>query len=180
MATKIDEFKYEGETFQQVGQKMKVKLLKYFKKIPHIFSCVTALNPIVNVEKETQFSVLAAMARNLLTVQASTVASESAISVSGKVMSQRRSRLSSESLECCICLKDYLDGASQLTLMSKQLYTIKKSNLEYHLGPKKTKTTTNDDADYFSPKKAMDIAMMCFTMKIVESENTIDKVTTAN
>ncbi|KAE8675306.1 Ubiquitin-like protein ATG12 [Hibiscus syriacus] len=58
-------------------------------------------------EKEAQFPILAAMARDLLTVQASTVASESAFSVSGRVISQRRSRLSPESVEVCICLKDY-------------------------------------------------------------------------
>jgi len=65
-------------------------------------------------EKEGQFPILAAMARDLLTVQASTVASESAFSVSGRVISQRRSRLSPESVECCICLKDYLDGAARI------------------------------------------------------------------
>ena len=64
-------------------------------------------------EKEGQFPILAVMARDLLTVQASTVASESAFSVSGRVILQRRSRLSPESVECCICLKDYLDGAAQ-------------------------------------------------------------------
>ena len=53
------------------------------------------------------------MARDLLTVQASTVASESAFSVSGRVISQRRSRLSPESVEMCICLKDYLDGPAR-------------------------------------------------------------------
>ncbi|KAE8696003.1 Cyclin-D2-1 [Hibiscus syriacus] len=64
-------------------------------------------------EKEAQFPILPAMARDLLTVQASTVASESAFSVSGRVISQRRSRLSPESVEVCICLKDYLDGAAR-------------------------------------------------------------------
>ncbi|KAE8696504.1 putative Gamma-interferon-inducible lysosomal thiol reductase precursor [Hibiscus syriacus] len=63
--------------------------------------------------QEAQFPILAAMARDLLTVQASTVASESAFSVSGRVISQRRSRLSPESVEVCICLKDYLDGAAR-------------------------------------------------------------------
>ncbi|KAJ9536416.1 hypothetical protein OSB04_un000408 [Centaurea solstitialis] len=65
-------------------------------------------------EKESQFPILAAMARDLLTVQASTVASESTFSVSGRVISQRRSRLSPESVEMCICLKDCLDVAAQI------------------------------------------------------------------
>ena len=54
------------------------------------------------------------MARDLLTVQASTVASESVFSVSGRVISQPRSWLSPESVECCICLKDYLDGPARI------------------------------------------------------------------
>ncbi|PWA94251.1 hypothetical protein CTI12_AA017490 [Artemisia annua] len=61
-------------------------------------------------QKEPQFPVLAAMARDLLSVQASTVASESAFSTSGRILSVRRTRLIPLSLEICICLKDYLDG----------------------------------------------------------------------
>ena len=60
-------------------------------------------------QREPQFPVLAAMARDLLSVQASTVASESAFSTSGRVLSVRRTRLTPLSLEMCICLKDYLD-----------------------------------------------------------------------
>ncbi|XP_035830559.1 uncharacterized protein LOC110865655 isoform X1 [Helianthus annuus] len=63
---------------------------------------------------EPQFPVLAAMARDLLSVQASTVASESAFSFSGRVISLRRKKLSPESVEMCICLKDYLDAAERI------------------------------------------------------------------
>ena len=42
--------------------------------------------------------------RDILTVQASTVASESAFSFSGRVLNERRSRLSPQSLEVCISL----------------------------------------------------------------------------
>ncbi|KAF5803051.1 putative HAT dimerization domain, ribonuclease H-like superfamily [Helianthus annuus] len=54
------------------------------------------------------------MARDLLSVQASTVASESAFSFSGRVISLRRKKLSPESVEMCICLKDYLDAAERI------------------------------------------------------------------
>ncbi|GKA75989.1 zinc finger BED domain-containing protein RICESLEEPER 2 [Tanacetum coccineum] len=54
------------------------------------------------------------MARDLLTVQASTVASESAFSISGRIISERRSRLTPESVEVCVCLKDYLDGVDRV------------------------------------------------------------------
>ncbi|KAD1995860.1 hypothetical protein E3N88_42056 [Mikania micrantha] len=59
--------------------------------------------------KGNPISVLSVMARDLLSIQASTVASESAFSLSGRVLSIRRTRLTPASLEMCICLKDHLD-----------------------------------------------------------------------
>ena len=53
------------------------------------------------------------MARDLVIVQASTVTSESTFSVSDRVISQRRSKISVELVEVCISLKDYLDGAAR-------------------------------------------------------------------
>jgi hypothetical protein len=65
-------------------------------------------------DKENQFPILAAMARDLLTVQASTVASESAFSTSGRIISIRRTRLTPKAVEMSICLKDYLDAAERI------------------------------------------------------------------
>ncbi|KAE8713898.1 cationic amino acid transporter 8, vacuolar-like [Hibiscus syriacus] len=91
--------------FINIGDSLQVMTNGRFKSVKH---------RVVAREKEAQFPILAAMAaRDLLTVQASTVASESAFSISGRVISQRRSRLSPESVEVCICLKDYLDGATR-------------------------------------------------------------------
>nr|GEV12176.1 zinc finger BED domain-containing protein RICESLEEPER 2 [Tanacetum cinerariifolium] len=61
-------------------------------------------------EKETMFSVLSRMAIDLISIQASSVASESAFSTSGRVLSIRRTRLTTASLEMCMCLKDHLDA----------------------------------------------------------------------
>jgi len=63
---------------------------------------------------EPSFPILAAMARDLLSVQASTVASESAFSFSGRVLSIRRTRLTSAAVEMCICLKDHLDAVDRI------------------------------------------------------------------
>ena len=41
-----------------------------------------------------------------------------------------------------------MQGAQFTSAPKKQLYTMKKSILEYHLPPKKTKTTISDDANY--------------------------------
>lgn len=64
-------------------------------------------------ENEFQFPILATMARDVLTVQASTVALESAFSFSGRTLSLRRSRLGPTSVEMCICLKDHLDATER-------------------------------------------------------------------
>nr|GFC26139.1 zinc finger BED domain-containing protein RICESLEEPER 2 [Tanacetum cinerariifolium] len=61
-------------------------------------------------EKETMFPVLSRMAMDLISVQASSVASESTFSTSERVLSIQRTRLTPMSLETCMCLKDHLDA----------------------------------------------------------------------
>ncbi|GKE68928.1 zinc finger BED domain-containing protein RICESLEEPER 2-like protein [Tanacetum coccineum] len=56
------------------------------------------------------YPVLSRMAIDIISVQASSVASESAFSTSGRVLSIRRTRLTLASLEMCMCLKDHLDA----------------------------------------------------------------------
>jgi hypothetical protein len=58
----------------------------------------------------TTYPVLASIARDLLTPPVSTVPSESAFSAGGRVIDVRRSRLNAESVEMCICLKDWYDA----------------------------------------------------------------------
>nr|GEW79646.1 zinc finger BED domain-containing protein RICESLEEPER 3 [Tanacetum cinerariifolium] len=60
--------------------------------------------------KETMFPVLSCMAMDILSVQATSVASESTFSISGRVLSIRRTRFTPASLEMCRCLKDHLDA----------------------------------------------------------------------
>ncbi|KAK1414581.1 hypothetical protein QVD17_30328 [Tagetes erecta] len=64
--------------------------------------------------RETEFPVLSAMDRDLLSSQTSTVASESAFSTCGRVISLRRTRLSTEAVEMCICLKNHLDAVDRI------------------------------------------------------------------
>ncbi|GKC21632.1 retrotransposon protein, putative, ty1-copia subclass [Tanacetum coccineum] len=56
------------------------------------------------------FPVLSRMAIDVLSVQATSVAFESAFSTSGRVLSIRRTKLTPSSLEMCMCLKDHLDA----------------------------------------------------------------------
>ncbi|GKD14377.1 zinc finger BED domain-containing protein RICESLEEPER 2 [Tanacetum coccineum] len=60
--------------------------------------------------KEIMFPVLSRMAMDILSVQATSIASEFAFSTSGRVLSIRRTRLTPASLEMCMCLKDHLDA----------------------------------------------------------------------
>nr|GEZ53152.1 zinc finger BED domain-containing protein RICESLEEPER 2 [Tanacetum cinerariifolium] len=61
--------------------------------------------------KEQDFRVLS---RDILNVQASSIASEFAFSTSGRVLSIRRTRLTPASLEMCMCLKDHLDATDRI------------------------------------------------------------------
>ncbi|CAN6215278.1 unnamed protein product [Urochloa humidicola] len=54
------------------------------------------------------YPILARMARDILAVPASTVASESAFSTGERIVSDYRSRLKSETIEALICLQDWL------------------------------------------------------------------------
>ncbi|GJS59854.1 zinc finger BED domain-containing protein RICESLEEPER 2 [Tanacetum coccineum] len=56
------------------------------------------------------FLVLSRMAMDILSVQATSVASESVFSTSERVLSIRRTRLTPASLEMRMCLKDHLDA----------------------------------------------------------------------
>ncbi|GJX50983.1 zinc finger BED domain-containing protein RICESLEEPER 2 [Tanacetum coccineum] len=54
------------------------------------------------------------MAWDMLSVQATSVASKSAFSTSERVLSIRRTRLTPTSLEMCMCLKDHLGTTNQI------------------------------------------------------------------
>ena len=64
-----------------------------------------------------KYPVLSHMARDLFAAPASTVASESAFSTSGRVLSDYRSRLTSKNVEALICLQDWLRAEGNLLLI---------------------------------------------------------------
>jgi hypothetical protein len=59
----------------------------------------------------SQYPVVACMARDLLAVPASTVASESAFSTSERIINDHRTRLARDTVEALICFQDWLRSA---------------------------------------------------------------------
>ena len=59
---------------------------------------------------ECRYPDLAAMARDILSIPVSTVASEASFSVGGRVLDQYRSTLKADTVEAIICLRDWLYG----------------------------------------------------------------------
>ncbi|KAI5353105.1 hypothetical protein L3X38_005997 [Prunus dulcis] len=59
---------------------------------------------------EKNFPVLSIMARDVLTTPVSTVASESAFSAGGRVLDEKRTRLTPQICEALMCLKDWEDA----------------------------------------------------------------------
>ena len=47
------------------------------------------------------------MAHDLLTIPMSSVASEQALSECGRVVDDKRTNLTEETVECCVCLRDW-------------------------------------------------------------------------
>ena len=64
--------------------------------------------------EESKHPILAAMARDILAIQVSSVASERAFSASGRVLDDRRSRMNARTLEMCVCYKDWLDAEKRI------------------------------------------------------------------
>jgi hypothetical protein len=64
----------------------------------------------------TKYPILSCMARDIFAAPATTVASESAFSTSGRVISDYRIRLTSKNVEALICLQDWLRGEGYTSL----------------------------------------------------------------
>ncbi|KAJ1686724.1 hypothetical protein LUZ63_018114 [Rhynchospora breviuscula] len=81
--------------------------------------------------KEPRFPVLAQLTRDILAVPISTVASESAFSISGRVLSQVRSSLSDESIKALLYAQDWLRVSIAETgkIIPAPLWTIEEEDI---------------------------------------------------
>ncbi|XP_071702143.1 uncharacterized protein [Rutidosis leptorrhynchoides] len=64
-------------------------------------------------QNEERFPIVARMARDILAIQISSVASESAFSVGGRVLDPYRTRLSPQIVEALICTKDWVNKSTK-------------------------------------------------------------------
>ncbi|XP_057518601.1 uncharacterized protein LOC130799505 isoform X2 [Amaranthus tricolor] len=58
-------------------------------------------------EKSVKFLILSRIAKDILAIPASTIASESAFSAGRRVLDEKRSRLAPKSIQICVCKKDW-------------------------------------------------------------------------
>lgn len=57
-----------------------------------------------------EFPILSSMARDYLTIQATSVASEHAFSIAGNTITKTRNRLLAETARACLCAKSWMDN----------------------------------------------------------------------
>ena len=77
-------------------------------------------------EKCTTYKVLASMAKDILAIPVSTVASESAFSTSGRVVDEFRSSLGPKTVEALICAQDWLRASTICIDMEQYLEDVQK------------------------------------------------------
>ncbi|KAJ4732837.1 Zinc finger BED domain-containing protein DAYSLEEPER [Rhynchospora pubera] len=74
------------------------------------------------------YPTLAKMARDFLSVQASSVASESAFSTAGRLTDHLRTSMNSETIECLVCSKDWFGPKEEAFDLNKYLPLIRRSD----------------------------------------------------
>jgi hypothetical protein len=74
-------------------------------------------------EHKLTFLVLSILARDVISVPVSTISSESAFSLCGRIIEERRRRLTPEMVEMLLCMKDWElgDARAQHSVLDKEL-----------------------------------------------------------
>jgi hypothetical protein len=111
---------YSKKTGHKDDPKTKTEIESYCQedRVPY--------NPLVELDilgwwkaNSTRYPILASIAREVLAIPATTVASESAFSTGGRVVSDHRTCLTPKMVEALVCTQDWLKGAS-LSLFSHE------------------------------------------------------------
>ncbi|KAG6532332.1 hypothetical protein ZIOFF_006172 [Zingiber officinale] len=136
----------EFDTFQSlefIGRAQKSQLELYLEE-PTI-DRITKLD-VLGFWKAHQFRYpdLAQMARDILSVPISTVASESAFSTGGRILNQYRSAMKSDVVEALVCCRDWLAGGKETTEVGLNDLTENIMNLFTNEDTGSKLTTTHD------------------------------------
>ena len=114
--TDIDEFLYEDEAATNRGEVSELDVYMKQKPIRWVDPSGKGLQfDILSWWKANQvtYPVLSRLARDVLAIQVSTVASESAFSSSGCIVSKVRSRLEPDIVEALVCTKDWYTASNR-------------------------------------------------------------------
>nr|GEX25031.1 reverse transcriptase domain-containing protein [Tanacetum cinerariifolium] len=114
---------------------------------------------VIQRGKGINVSVLSRMAMDIISVQATSVASESAFSTCGRVLLIRRTRHTPESLEMCICLKDHLDAQER-----KQHKSSIENAIDFEEEILDAEVQQNESISLFKEEIAIDVASSEGTM----------------
>ncbi|KAH0686132.1 hypothetical protein KY289_018898 [Solanum tuberosum] len=80
-----------------------------------------------------KFPILSQLARDVLTIPMSSVASECAFSTSGRILDPFRSSLTSKCVQCLICVQDWLRQETKPICVKKVWSFLKKLNLRWQI-----------------------------------------------
>ncbi|CAN0830002.1 Zinc finger BED domain-containing protein RICESLEEPER 2, partial [Linum grandiflorum] len=101
--------------FAKMAVKMIEKFDKYWSVIHNVLSVAAVLDPSVDFDilnwwkaNSTKYPTLSLIARDVLAIPISTVASESAFSAGGRLISAQRSRLHVKTVEALMCTQSWL------------------------------------------------------------------------
>jgi hypothetical protein len=108
----LDTFLYESDTYAgeegvgELDRYLAEPQLKVTKANQNAFDILAWWK-----NQKDEYSILSLLARDVLAMQVSTVASESAFSVGGRVIDPYRSRLDPDMVEALVCTKDWITAA---------------------------------------------------------------------
>ncbi|KAL4574973.1 hypothetical protein LXL04_021813 [Taraxacum kok-saghyz] len=99
----------------QVYKNEKENLYKYLETLPAKYLLIVVLNTLMSWWKtnSAKYPTLAKIARDILAVPATSVASEAAFSVGGRIIDECRSSMATETVEALVTTQDWLPSRKQ-------------------------------------------------------------------
>jgi hypothetical protein len=84
-------------------------------------------------QNSSKYPILSKLARDVLAIPITTVASESAFSAGGRILDDYRSSLSKDMVEILVCGSDWIKASSRTTIQTLQKSAKEEENLEFQI-----------------------------------------------